>query len=76
MKPSTRTVLLAQLFISGIMASAMSLYMGVAHSGMGIGFLPLWGKSILMAWPVAFVLSLGIGPLAFWLAYRLQRLLP
>ena len=74
MKPSTRTVLLAQFLISGMMATAMSLYMGLMQAG--AAFLPHWGQAIAMAWPVAFLLSLGIGPLAFWTAFRLQRLLP
>ena len=74
MKPSTRTVLLAQFFISGMMATAMSLYMGLMQAGPG--FLSHWGQAIFMAWPVAFLLSLGIGPLAFWMSYQLQRLLP
>ena len=76
MKPSTKTVLLAQFFISGLMATLMSLYMGVVHSGQGLGFMSHWGYAIAVAWPVAFVLSIGVGPLAFRLAYQVQRLLP
>ena len=76
MTQSTRTVLLAQLFISGMMATLMSGLFALWVLGPTQAFLAEWGQRILVAWPIAFVFSLGVGPLAFKLAYQVNRLLP
>ena len=76
MTHSTRTVILAQLFISGIMAGLMTGIFGALALGLTPDFLAQWGRSFMMAWPLAFVLSLGVGPLAFRAAHCVNRLLP
>lgn len=76
MTQSTKTVILAQVFISGMMATLMSGFMSLIYGGYTATFLNNWGHSILIAWPVAFCFSLAVGPLAFKLAHKLQRFLP
>ena len=76
MTHSTRTVILAQLFISGMMAGLMTGIFGALALGLTPEFLTQWGRSFMKAWPVAFVLSLVVGPLAFRAANRVNRLLP
>ena len=68
---SRKVILLAQLFISGLMALLMSGIMGFLHTGARPDFLALWAGAFFTAWPIAFVLSMGVSPLAFWLANRL-----
>lgn len=68
-----KTILLAQLFISCLMALLMSGIMGAIHMGLTAQWLHAWPLAWLTAWPIAFVLSLGVGPLSFWLASRVVR---
>ena len=68
-------VFLAQLFISCLMALLMSGIMGFLHAGLRPDFLLQWMSTFVTAWPIAFVLSLGVSPLAFWMAGRLSRAL-
>lgn len=68
------TLLVAQLLISGLMALLMTFLFSILLPGLAQGALaPGWGwawlRNWLSAWPVAFVLSLGVGPLAFRLAF-------
>ncbi|WP_238368134.1 DUF2798 domain-containing protein [Mesobacterium pallidum] len=65
-----RIVILSQLIISCLMAFSMSGIMGLIHMGATREWLAAWPATFAMAWPIAFVLSLGVGPLAFWLARR------
>jgi len=76
MTHSTRTVLLAQVFISAMMATLMTGVFGMLNLGPTSAFLAHWGGNILTAWPIAFVFSLGVGPIAFKLAHEINRLLP
>ena len=64
-------LLTAQLIISGLMALMMSGIMHLLHAGVHPGMVQAWLMTFLTAWPIAFVLSLGVGPLAFRLAYAL-----
>ncbi|MCA2014112.1 DUF2798 domain-containing protein [Pararhodobacter sp. CCB-MM2] len=64
-------LLTAQLIISGLMALMMSGIMHLLHVGVHPGMVQAWLMTFLTAWPIAFVLSLGVGPLAFRLAYAL-----
>lgn len=73
MTQSTRTVLIAQVFISCMMAGLMTGIFGALKSGLTPEFLSLWGHSFIVAWPLAFVLSLGVGPIAFRLAWHVNR---
>ncbi|MGB8815481.1 MAG: DUF2798 domain-containing protein [Paracoccaceae bacterium] len=76
MTHSTKTILLAQFFISFMMATLMSGILGLLHLGFTAAFLHEWGRALVIAWPIAFCLSLAVGPIAFKLAYKLQRFLP
>lgn len=76
MTHSTRTVLLAQVFISAMMACLMTGFFGALTLGLTPAFLHQWGHSFVVAWPVAFCFSLAVGPVAFKLAYQVNRLLP
>ncbi len=42
--------------------------MAALNFGIGAEWLHVWGWSFLRAWPIAFVYSLLVGPLAFRLA--------
>ncbi|MDR7124856.1 DUF2798 domain-containing protein [Pseudotabrizicola sp. 4114] len=76
MTHSTRIVILAQVFISGSMAALMSGIMSALKLGITPVFLSQWGQGFVLAWPIAFILSLGVGPLAFRAANAVNRLLP
>lgn len=71
----TKTVILAQVFISGMMAFLMTGFFGFLNDGPTQAFLIHWPQSFLTGWPVAFVFSLGVGPIAFKIAARLMGLL-
>lgn len=64
-------LLTAQLIISGLMALMMSGIMHLMHVGIHAGLVKAWLLTFLTAWPIAFVLSLGVGPIAFRLASAL-----
>ncbi|MCW1930818.1 DUF2798 domain-containing protein [Pararhodobacter zhoushanensis] len=70
---SRKVILLAQVFISGLMAFSMSGIMGFLHTGNAPDFIKIWLSAFITAWPIAFVLSLGVSPLAFWMAGRLAK---
>ncbi|PTQ68573.1 DUF2798 domain-containing protein [Celeribacter persicus] len=75
------TILLAQAFISCIMAFLMTLIVSELIPGFQEGFTPGWPREWLTryitAWPIAFVLSLGVGPIAFFLSHAVMgRLMP
>lgn len=67
-----KTLITAQFLISGMMAFLMSGYATAIHLGIGPDFPSIWGWAFLTAWPVAFLLSLVVGPIAFGLAARLN----
>ena len=69
----TKTILLAQFFISGMMAFLMTGFFGYIHSASVTAWLVEWKNAFVIAWPVAFVLSLGVGNLGFKLALRCRR---
>ena len=73
MTQSTRTVLIAQVFISCMMAGLMTGIFGALKSGLTPEFLALWGHSFIVAWSIVFVLSMGVGPIAFRLASHVNR---
>ncbi|MBY6091265.1 DUF2798 domain-containing protein [Pseudooceanicola sp. 502str34] len=73
MQHTKSLVLTAQVFISLMMAAAMTLIMGYVQAGPQPDWLAHWGWSFLRAWPIAFVLSLAVGPLAFRLAVLVHR---
>ena len=70
---SKKTLLIAQLLISAMMAFLMTGYASALSDGLVPGFVTLWLTRFVTAWPVAFVLSLLVGPLAFRLAAVLTK---
>lgn len=64
----------AQLFISGLMALMMTFVFAIALQGFPPGWPKRWLMQAAVAWPVAFVLSLVVGPVAFRLAGLVLRL--
>ena len=72
--PPATTITLAQAFISAMMALLMTGIFTALPLGFAPGWLGIWMTRFATAWPIAFALSMGVGPLAFWLARRTQRL--
>ena len=70
---SVKTRVIGQLFISFGMALTMSGIMGFI--ALGSAYLPHWPVNFLTAWPIAFVLSMFVSPLAFKLAHRVSHLI-
>lgn len=70
---SKQTVLLAQLFIAGFMAAFMTGFFGFLHLGANAAWLQEWGRSFVIAWPVAFLASMVAGPLGFRMAALVLR---
>jgi len=68
-----KTVLLAQVFISLMMAFLMTLIFTAIPMHFAEGWHVTWLQRFVTAWPIAFILSLGAGPVAFLLANRLMR---
>nr|WP_245307670.1 DUF2798 domain-containing protein [Rhizobium altiplani] len=69
----TKTIIVAQLFISGMMAFLMTGFFGFIHATSILAWLAEWANAFVIAWPVAFVLSLGVGRLGFKLAVTCRR---
>lgn len=69
----TKTIVIAQIFISGMMAFLMTGFFGFLHLGLSAQWLQEWRTSFVIAWPVAFCFSLVVGKLGFAIASRLTR---
>ena len=72
--PLKSTVILAQVFISCIMAFLMTCIFTAIPTALSPGWVGIWLSRFAVAWPIAFVLSMAVGPLSFWLARRTQHL--
>ena len=66
-----KTLLLAQLLISCMMAFLMTGIFGFINLGPTAEWLHEWPRAFAAAWPIAFCLSLGVGKLAFYVAGRI-----
>ena len=66
-----KTLLLAQLFITFMMAASMSGIMSLIALGPTPHWLGEWPKQFIMAWPIAFCLTLVTGRIGFMLARKL-----
>ncbi|MCR6499746.1 DUF2798 domain-containing protein [Shinella sp. CPCC 101442] len=69
----TKTVILAQVFISGMMACLMTGFFSLLKLGPTLLWLDMWAHTFVVAWPVAFVFSLIVGPVAFKLAHAILK---
>ena len=68
MPQTKKLIILAQVFISGLMAFLMSGIMSCLHMGFTAIWLEVWSSTFLIAWPIAFALSLIVGPISFKMA--------
>ncbi len=64
------TVIVAQVFISCLMALLMTGIFTAIPMQFQPGWVGAWMTRWLTAWPIAFVLSLGVGPISFALSTR------
>lgn len=69
----SKTLLVAQFFISMMMAAIMSGIMTAIAMGPTELWLHSWPRSFITAWPIAFVLSMPVGALSFWISGKLVR---
>ncbi len=64
-------LLVHSILMAGFMAFFMSGCLSVINFGFEERLLPGWGRSFLIAWPLAFVLSLLLGKRISRLSHRL-----
>ena len=69
----TKRLLLAQLLMTLIMAILMSGTMSLLMIGPSLEWLATWPRHALLAWPFAFVFSLGVSRLVFGFVDKLWR---
>lgn len=74
MHNSKKLVILAQLFISALMALLMTGIMGYLHNNFGANWPTEWSSGFITAWPIAFCLSLVVGPVSFRIAMFVLKL--
>ncbi len=67
-----KTLLLAQVFITFMMAASMSGIMSLLALGPTSQWLHAWPGQFAMAWPIAFVLTMVVSRLGFGLAVRIR----
>jgi hypothetical protein len=69
-----KVLIVAQILISGMMAFCMTGVFGFFHAGLSREWIDTWMWSFVTAWPIAFVFSMVVSPVAFALSTRLTRL--
>ena len=72
MQPDRKTLLLAQVLITFMMALSMSGIMSFIALGPTVLWLSVWPKQFIIAWPIAFVMTLFVSKFAFALAGRIM----
>ena len=68
-----RTLLLAQILITLMMAASMSGIMSLIALGPTAEWLHAWPRQFTIAWPIAFVFTLFVSRFAFRIAARVTR---
>jgi hypothetical protein len=63
-----KTLFLAQLLITFMMAASMSGIMSMVALGPTMQWLYAWPHQFIIAWPIAFVLTLFVSQIAFGIA--------
>lgn len=66
-----KTILIAQILITFMMALSMSGIMSMIALGPTEFWLREWPKQFIIAWPIAFVLTLFVSRIAFAVAGRI-----
>jgi len=64
-----KTTLVMQLCMTFMMALCMSLTLGLINGG--LDFLPHWPQMFIIAWPIAFIYTRIVNPLAFKIAFKI-----
>lgn len=64
-----KTTVVLQLLMTFMMATVMSGIMGFVNAGPA--FLSHWALSVLIAWPIAFLVTQVVTPIAFKLAFMI-----
>lgn len=70
-----KTLLIAQILITFMMAASMSGIMSAIQMGLTREWLHVWPLQFLIAWPIAFILTQAATRIAFPAAIRLRRLI-
>lgn len=70
-----KTLLIAQILLTFLMALSMSGIMSALQLGLTKEWLDVWPEQFLIAWPIAFIMTQGATRIAFPVAMRLRRLL-
>ncbi|MCE0495611.1 DUF2798 domain-containing protein [Vibrio salinus] len=65
-----QTLIIAQIFISLMMAFLMTGIFSLLELGMTQAWLYTWIKHFILAWPIAYVLSIFVGNVSFKLANK------
>lgn len=73
MQTAKKTLILAQLFISCMMAFLMTGLFSFIELGLTQTWLMTWLHHFAVAWPIAFLLSLVVGNLGFKMAIKLTQ---
>lgn len=71
MAPSKKTLIVAQVLITFMMAISMSGIMSLIAMGPTREWLHAWPGQFIIAWPIAFCLTLVVSKVAFGIAFRL-----
>lgn len=66
-----QTILVAQFIISFMMALLMTGIFSFFELGMTQTWLEAWMRHFIVAWPIAFVLSIIVGAIGFKLAIKI-----
>ena len=66
-------ILISQVFMTFIMAATMSGLMGLIAIGPSLDWLTAWPQQFLIAWPIAFALTMVAWPASMALAGRVLR---
>jgi len=65
-----KLLIISQMFISLMMAFLMSGIFSFIEFGMTMAWLNTWMQHFIIAWPIAFILSIFVGSLGFKLANK------
>lgn len=70
---SKKFLLVAQVFMPFIMAAIMSAVMGLIAAGPTLEWLANWPISFVIAWPIAFLLTMVAWPVSLTLATLVSK---
>lgn len=69
-----KTIIIAQILISFLMALSMTGIFTFFQFGFSFNIIGEWLSRFIIAWPIAFILSIPIGKLSFKLANKISNL--